>query len=154
LIATPDGGPRLQFKHNGRLEVFDDGEALRLAGRLLPAINAAGGSKRTVTDAVGKLEAERGSEAFIERFVASRARSARLATLAPIPPIAKLDGPTRLALEMALHEESERRAIEGELDLLLDAWREAEEIAGISDDLLIPPEVEQQLGDLKRKVDR
>jgi hypothetical protein len=154
LIAAPHGGPRLQFKHKGRLEEFDDDEALRLAGRLLPAINAAGGSKRTVTDAVGQLEAERGSEAFIERFVASRVRSPRVAALAAVPPIAKLDGPTRLALEMALHEESERRAIEGELDVLLEAWREAEEIAGISDDLLIPPEVERQLGDLKRKADR
>jgi len=73
--------------------------------------------------------------------------------LAPIPPIAALNAPTRLALEMALHEESERRAIEGELDVLLEAWREAEEIAGISDSLLIPPEVEQQLGDLKKKAD-
>ncbi|MEO8451734.1 MAG: hypothetical protein ABI647_18230, partial [Gemmatimonadota bacterium] len=117
-------------------------------------INAGGGSKQTVKAAVGRLEAERGSEAFIEQFVASRNRPARVAALAAIPPIAKLDGPTRLALEMALHEESERRAIEGELDVLLEAWREAEEIAGISDDLLIPPEVERQLGDLKRKVDR
>ena len=154
LVAGPHGGPRLQFKHKGRLEVFDDDEALRLAGRLLPAINAGGGSKGTVTAAVAKLQAERGSEAFLEQFVASRIRYGRVAASAPIPPIAKLNAPTRLALEMALHEESERRAIEGELDMLLEAWREAEEIAGISDKLLLPPEVEQQLGDLKRKVDR
>jgi hypothetical protein len=36
---------------------------------------------------------------------------------------------------MALHEESERRALEGELTLLESAWREAEEIAGIADRL-------------------
>ena len=152
LIAAPHGGPRLQFKHKGRVEVFDDAEALRLAGRLLPAINAAGGSKRTVTAAVEKLQAERGSEAFLEHFLASRTRPTRISMLAPIPPIATLNAPTRLALEMALHEESERRAIEGELEVLLEAWREAEEIAGISDSLLIPPEVEQQLGDLKKKA--
>ena len=46
--------------------------------------------------------------------------------------------PTRLALEMALHEEQERRALEGELWLLEQAWKEAEEIAAISDDLLLP----------------
>jgi hypothetical protein len=40
-----------------------------------------------------------------------------------------------LALEMALHEESERRALEGELWLLERAWREAEEIAAIADAL-------------------
>ncbi len=46
--------------------------------------------------------------------------------------------PTRLALEMALHEEDERRALEGELWRLEQAWREAEEIAAIADDLLLP----------------
>jgi hypothetical protein len=38
-----------------------------------------------------------------------------------------------LALEMAVHEESERRALEGELALLEAAWREAEEVAQIAD---------------------
>ena len=50
----------------------------------------------------------------------------------------KLPKPTRLALEMALHEESERRALEGELWRLEQAWKEAEEIAGIADGLLVP----------------
>ena len=39
---------------------------------------------------------------------------------------------------MALHEEQERRALEGELWLLERAWKEAEEIAEISDSLLLP----------------
>ena len=46
---------------------------------------------------------------------------------------------------MALHEEAERRAMQGELAELERAWREAEEIAGISDDLLLPAGVEQKL---------
>ena len=46
----------------------------------------------------------------------------------------------KLALEMALHEEAERRALEGELWRLERAWKEAEEIAAISDDLLLPSE--------------
>ncbi len=44
-----------------------------------------------------------------------------------------------LALEMALHEETERRALAGELAALEAAWREAEEIAGIADTLLGDP---------------
>ncbi|HEX2167673.1 MAG TPA: hypothetical protein VHG09_10620 [Longimicrobiales bacterium] len=45
-------------------------------------------------------------------------------------------GPTdALVLEMALNEESERRAMEGELATLEAAWREAEEIAAIADSL-------------------
>ncbi|HLM66831.1 MAG TPA: hypothetical protein VK358_04845 [Longimicrobium sp.] len=47
-----------------------------------------------------------------------------------------------LALEMALHDEQERRALEGELAGLEAAWRQAEEIAAIADRLpdVDPPE--------------
>jgi hypothetical protein len=54
------------------------------------------------------------------------------------PSTALLDVPLvdRLALEMAAHEETERRALEGELAELVEAWREADEIASIADALL------------------
>jgi len=42
----------------------------------------------------------------------------------------------RLALEMAANEDAERVALEGELEQLRDAWREAEEVAAIADRLL------------------
>jgi hypothetical protein len=42
----------------------------------------------------------------------------------------------RLALEMAANEDAERKALEGELSQLEEAWREAEEIAAIADHLL------------------
>ena len=41
--------------------------------------------------------------------------------------------PTRLALEMVLRAEQEHRAVEGELWILEHAWKEADEIAAISD---------------------
>ncbi|HYC52141.1 MAG TPA: hypothetical protein VEB19_13585 [Gemmatimonadaceae bacterium] len=44
----------------------------------------------------------------------------------------------RLALEMALHEDTEQTALEGELALLEAAWREAEEIAAIADNFFAP----------------
>ncbi|MEX2177302.1 MAG: hypothetical protein WD801_01235 [Gemmatimonadaceae bacterium] len=50
----------------------------------------------------------------------------------------KLPRELRLALEMALHEDTEQAALEGELALLAAAWREAEEIAAIADNLLTP----------------
>lgn len=40
-----------------------------------------------------------------------------------------------LALEMALHEDAERRALEGELRELLSRWKDAETIASITDSL-------------------
>jgi hypothetical protein len=40
-----------------------------------------------------------------------------------------------LGVEMALHDEQERRALDGELAELEAMWREAEEIAAIADAL-------------------
>ena len=51
----------------------------------------------------------------------------------------------RLALEMSLHEASEQHALDEEIASLERAWREAEEIAAIADDLLVPPTVEGRL---------
>jgi hypothetical protein len=50
--------------------------------------------------------------------------------------MASLPPAERLALEMATQEENERRAMQGELIELERAWREAEEIAAIADNLL------------------
>jgi hypothetical protein len=61
----------------------------------------------------------------------------------------KLAPALRLALEMVSHEDAERRALEGELRILEDAWREAEEIAAIADDLFLPPDVSARLEEMK-----
>src|SRR5690348_14858441 len=50
-------------------------------------------------------------------------------------PLFRLPAVDRLALEMASNEDIERRALQGELAALADAWKEAEEIAHISDEL-------------------
>jgi hypothetical protein len=58
----------------------------------------------------------------------------------------KLDAPMRLALEMAAHEESERLYLASHLSVLEAAWKEAEEIARIADDLLLPDWIRDRLG--------
>lgn len=147
IVGDPaTGAPQLSVKVKRNIEVFHGDEALRLAGRLLPAINASGGRKRTVQEAVRDLEARRGSEGFLDQY---------FGTTGPVDrkgrpkPVSALPAPTRLALEMALHEEAERRAIQGELAILEAAWREAEVIANISDNMFVPAEVERQLAELK-----
>lgn len=47
----------------------------------------------------------------------------------------RLSPEDRLALEMAANEDSERRALAGELAQLKAAWQRAEEIAAIADSL-------------------
>jgi hypothetical protein len=132
LIATPDRTEwRLELKVKKQEVVVTGDAAVRAAAQILPTLNRFGGSRKHVTEAVGFLE-EAGS-------VEGTFRNATVLTEAYAKPkIQKLPYPVRLALEMATHEEAERRALEGELAELERAWREAEEIAEISDNLLIP----------------
>ncbi|MGH7467982.1 MAG: hypothetical protein ACRENP_08350 [Longimicrobiales bacterium] len=60
-----------------------------------------------------------------------------------------LSVPDRLALEMALHEEAELRALRGELAELERAWRDAEEIAAISDNMFTPSSIQKTLDKLR-----
>jgi hypothetical protein len=50
---------------------------------------------------------------------------------------------------MASHEDAERRALEGELKALEIAWKEAEEVADISDRLLLPDSIRDWMDRLK-----
>ena len=55
---------------------------------------------------------------------------------------------------MALHEEQERQALAGELLELEAAWRQAEEIANIADNLLVPEETEQFIAQHREPAER
>jgi hypothetical protein len=54
-------------------------------------------------------------------------------------------------MEMASHEEQERRAMEGELALLQAAWKDAEEVAQIADDMFLPESTSVRLEELKQE---
>ncbi len=126
-------------------------DAVRAAGALLPRLNSSGGSAEQVQRAVGIVE-----EALTPAELFSRAARdlrdtgasgwgdpRRRSALKRVPVA------TRLALEMATHEESERRALEGELYLLEEAWKQAEEVAAIADDMFLPASVETELARLR-----
>jgi len=119
---------------------FHGEEARRLAGIVVPKMNRMGGKKRTIQDAVAEIEHHGHPDAFLTHLVAG----SRFHDRRGVPGyVNKMPAPTKLALEMALHEEQERRALEGELWMLERAWQEAEEIAAISDGLLLPEGAEQ-----------
>jgi hypothetical protein len=61
----------------------------------------------------------------------------------PQTPLYRLPSVDRLALEMASNEDVERRALAGELLELQEAWREAEEIAAIADDMFAGEALEE-----------
>jgi hypothetical protein len=125
-------------------------DAVRAARVLLPAINVSGGRASTVRSALDLLEQmPRASEIFT-RFSREQPRRRRLSwsagrgrflTSGEGGNLARLPAAQRLALEMVLHEDDERRALEGELAELEARWKEADEIAAISDDLLLPASI-------------
>ena len=114
-------------------EWFAGDDARRAINAILPAVNHEGGSLKTVQSAVSEIESHGHPERFVHQAVLRWREYRRRGTLGHL-----ICMPHRLAFEMALHEEEERRALEGELWRLEQAWREAEEIAAIADDLLLP----------------
>jgi len=136
LRPSDDGdGYRLEVRKGKKKESFRGAEAERHIALIMPRMNRRGGKQQAVRRAVGAIE-EHGHP---ERFLSDVVTGDRFRDKKGVPGyVNKMPEPTKLALEMALHEEQERRALEGELWRLERAWEEAEEIAAISDSLLLP----------------
>jgi hypothetical protein len=148
-MRPTDGGTgfRLSILKGKKQEWFEGPQAERFASQIIPAMNRMGGKKRTVQEAVREIEHHGHPDRFLadvvtgDRFLAVARTGDRLLGKETAPGfIHKMPTHTKLALEMALHEEEERRALEGELWRLERAWEEVEEIASISDSLLLPTE--------------
>ena len=114
--------------------VLADRDARAFLNRAMVHLNESGASRRTLNDAVSLLGSAGSAEDYLRR---TAAQGNTLGKRKDMPGRA-LASAGALALEMALHEEQERRVLEGELSLLEAAWRDAEEIAAIADTLALP----------------
>lgn len=129
----------LDVPHDTGWAHFDGIEAMQAASTLLAGANRFGAPAAQVQDAVRRVE-ELGDAATYLRSASSLgdSRHIRLTSVLNLwrgLGTMRLSSTECLALEMSLHEESERRALEGELSLLEAAWREAEEVARVADAL-------------------
>jgi hypothetical protein len=152
LVDPTSDGWTLALKHKKGEEILEGAEAMRIAGLVLPKMNYMAGSKQKVQDAVEQIETVGDPTGFLER-VPHDMHQRELREGVKVKKqglISKLPKPTMLALEMALHEEQERRALAGELLDLEMAWRAAEEVAQIADDLLVPEAIEEHIERLKK----
>ena len=136
--------------------ILTGADAMRAAAKLLPAINARGAKKEEVASAVDIIGSAPDPAKLFDNVAGGMAptkarRRGRGAPPLPGHALANLTKEMRLALEMATHEESERRALEGELALLEAEWRQAEEIAAIADDMFVGDETRERLSELKRE---
>jgi hypothetical protein len=133
--------------------VLEGQDAARAAGKILPALNKAGGSGKVIREATRFIEETATVDGAFQRALATRSsawRDAMARMSSPAKALYRLPGPVRLGLEMAAHEETERRALEGELAALEAEWRAAEEIAAIADDLLIPGRIRRRIQGARR----
>ncbi|HSK18783.1 MAG TPA: hypothetical protein VK912_06565 [Longimicrobiales bacterium] len=165
LIRGIDSPIALDLRFKGGETHVEGAEALRIAGQLMPHVNRFGAKPEIVKSAVGMLDRSGGTEAYLERL----SRYAPAATHVVFKPNSRKRRPQqsgwtqaytsglfglryedRLALEMALHEDVEMRALQGELHGLERAWRDAEEIAAIADGILTPSPVQSALNKLRR----
>lgn len=111
------------------------------AARLLTSGRKAGARPKLITEAVSLIEEAGSSEAWFRSAAKQTRKWAADASWGDTGAVWHLPKPVRLALEMAAHEETERRALEGELAELEARWREAEEVAAIADDMFLPASV-------------
>jgi hypothetical protein len=132
--------PGLRVTHDQGEYKFEGEPALRTAGKLLTRANWRGGTPAEVDTAVQRIDRAGDAAQLLSStaVIAQRLRGRRLMAGWREMNMLNVSYSERLALEMAVHEESERRAFEGELNSLETAWREAEEIAAIADGLLTP----------------
>ncbi len=156
LMSDADGGLAIDLRFKNGHRAFFGREAQRIAATVIPTVNRFGGSRTAVADAVNAIDEVGSPEGFLETLARGASGNTRVEYMVRGQPVIRwarrradytnglfaLPSTDRLALEMALHEESERRAMSGELAELERAWRTAEEIAGISDDLLVSPSVQ------------
>lgn len=125
--------------------------ALKAAGKLLPAINESGAKGRDVQSAVQLIGEVPDPSRLFDRFAECPAQSSASRKFRNSSGLLMaLPTEVRLALEMAAHEEQERRALEGELAILEAAWREAEEVARIADDMFTPDDADSRMEKLRR----
>jgi hypothetical protein len=138
-------GWALEVPHAEGTRFLRGAHALNAVALTSPKVNWSGAPPWTAAQAVQLLERFDHPEQYL--LAAAHVAEAK----GPgFKVLAKLPARVRLAVEMAAHEENERIALEGDLALLELDWKEAEEIAAIADSLLVAPEVEEQLKELRR----
>ena len=142
--AEDDVGFRLQTRTGIQLagdeEWLEGEDARRALAAIIPAYNVMGGRKGVVGKAVAEIESIGDPQRFL-LDVAGRRGAYEWNGVSGF--VNQMPKSTKLALEMALHEDDERRALEGELWRLEQAWKEAEEIAEIADNLLPPKRADE-----------
>jgi hypothetical protein len=157
LAVSRDGSFALELEHTGGSLFLQGADAKRMASKIFPAVSGFGGTRDEVRLAVERLDRAGDSERFLIDAArrgatltgGGHANGRRTASDDAESGLLALSTSFSLALEMALHEEQERRALEGELEELEREWRQAEEIGAIADSMFLPPWMDEAIRRLR-----
>jgi len=172
--ADDAAGWRLRLKHGYGVLALDGDAAVDALRPLLARINRRGALQQRALDAARWIDDHGGAAATVRALARAsrvrggdfeaRRRAFESGEILERDPFAKNVAPgnvgavhrmpavERLALEVAVVEDAERRAMEEELAPLTRAWQEAEAIAAIADGLALPAAVERRAGELRGAV--
>ena len=147
--------PALRVVHDFGDHAFEGIQSLRATGLLLAHANWRGASAREVDAAVMRIDRAGDAVGLLASTaeIAQRLRGRRLMAGWRELDTLNVSYVDRLALEMAVHEEAEHQALDGELRALETAWREAEEIAAIADSMFVPDAVQARFGEQRELRD-
>jgi hypothetical protein len=136
-------------------------DAAEFLAALLPKLNGADCADVPLRDVVTRVNgAERAARNHTASVVSKAGRrNAKTSTETPDLPrpweriassmtttsLLQAEPELRLALEMAVTEEMERRELASAADAAVESWRDEEEIAAINDDLFLPESITNRL---------
>jgi len=123
---------KLTWKPRPRNVVLPDPIARAVLRHAMIALNRNGASTKALNGALDLIDQAGGANAYLYGQAARRDVLPPASTLLEMAPSLAAP-PYSVALEIALNQEEERRAMDGELAMLQAAWREAESIAAIAD---------------------
>lgn len=152
FLLPPGGGEtwRVEIAHRGAPVIVSGAEARTILARLLPIANVYGASASEqraaldVIDRLGEAGVIQDAGAWATRRVKMRWWRVPVSAREVPGSIASIPASRRLALEMVIH-----RQVEREMAIALGAsvereWVDAEQVAAIADDLLLPPSVREK----------
>jgi hypothetical protein len=139
-VVPTDGGWALRLPlPKGGAELLTGDRAKSVAATLLTQVNVLGANDTVVSDALDVVDRVGDPDRLFLRLARTMGPIGRFGW--PTNSILQLPTSVRLAVEVAAHDATERQAMEGEMAALETAWRDAEAIAAIADNLLLPTAV-------------
>lgn len=124
-----------------RYDLVAPAHAEAVARRVMPVVNAAGGDDDMV----------RGASKLHEQWEGRIGETVSKLVTFQRRPMQLLGEPhLSLAFEMSVYEDQERRWLQTELYLLKAAWKEAERLAAIADDLALPEWLDERIAALRK----